>query len=83
MDYYNSGQGRWEDVQSLASLVASRQKRSPGDDLTLFKSLGMGISDLAVGIEIYRRAIAQGAGRPIEHPKKTAPRLRALSQVRN
>lgn len=83
MDYYNSGQGRWEDVQSLANLVAGGERRAPGDDLTLFKSLGMGISDLAVGIEIYRRAVEHGAGRPFDHPKKAAPRLRALSHAKN
>jgi hypothetical protein len=36
----------------------------------------MGISDLALGIEIYRQAVAANLGRALPHPKKIAPRLR-------
>lgn len=66
---------RWKHVRSLADLVAARQSRKKSDDLTLFKSLGMGISDLALGIELYRKAGAGGFGREFAHPEKTAPRL--------
>ena len=44
---------------------------------SVFKSLGMGISDLALGTEIYRQAVASDAGHPFSHPKKMAPRLRS------
>ena len=70
----------WKRVRSLADLVAAGESRGAGDDLTLFKSLGMGISDLALGIELYRRARADGLGREFAHPEKAAPRLR--SEVR-
>jgi alanine dehydrogenase len=66
----------WQQVQSLAEIVAAREARSPKDDVTLFKSLGMGISDLALGIELYRRARANGFGREFAHPQKVMPRLR-------
>jgi hypothetical protein len=36
----------------------------------------MGISDLALGIEIYRQAVASDLGHAFPHPKKIAPRLR-------
>jgi ornithine cyclodeaminase len=67
----------WDRVRSLADVVSSGGRRASDDDLTLFKSLGMGISDLSLGIEIYRRAVAAGLGRAFEQPRKVAPRLRA------
>jgi ornithine cyclodeaminase len=68
----------WKRVTPLSSLVAARAPRDPAYDLTLFKSLGMGVSDLALGIEIYRRAVEAGAGRAFPHPRKASPRLRAV-----
>ena len=35
----------------------------------------MGLSDLALGIEILKRVRASGGGRPIPHPKPAQPRL--------
>jgi ornithine cyclodeaminase len=43
--------------------------------LTLFKAMGMGLSDLALGIEILNRVRASGGGRSIPHPKPAQPRL--------
>jgi ornithine cyclodeaminase len=37
----------------------------------------MGVSDLALGIELYRKALEGGAGRDFPHPRKVSPRLRA------
>jgi ornithine cyclodeaminase len=65
----------WEGVRPLSELVAAKAKRKPGADLTLFKAMGMGLSDLALGIEILKRVRAAGGGRPIPHPKPAQPRL--------
>lgn len=77
IEFFGRDAGGWNSVMSLATLVASGRRRTPGDDLTVFKSLGMGISDLSLGIELYRRASQRGLGHPFPHPKKVAPRLRA------
>jgi hypothetical protein len=37
--------------------------------------MGMGLSDLALGIEILNRVRASGGGRSIPHPKPAQPRL--------
>lgn len=66
----------WTGVRSLAEVVAARAPRRPDEDVTLFKSLGMGISDLALGLEVYRRAREQGRGRSLPSPTRVAPRLR-------
>jgi len=78
MDFFGAAnQEGWQQVTSLANLVAGREARDAKDDLTLFKSLGMGISDLALGIELYRKARADGLGREFALPERATPRLRA------
>lgn len=77
MEFFGAqGEEGWKRVESLSAVVAGRVPRASSDDITLFKSLGMGISDLALGMELYRRAIEQGLGREFPHPEKVAPRLR-------
>ncbi len=77
IEYYGATSSGWSPVKSLASVVAAGLPRTSSDDLTLFKSLGMGISDLAIGIEVYHRATQRGLGRDLAHPQKVAPRLRS------
>ena len=77
--YASSG---WEEVMPLSVLVASGRKRTARDDVSLFKAMGMGISDLALGVELLKRARERGAGRAVPQPKKQKPRLaRAKSAV--
>jgi len=74
----------WDEVLPLSKLVAQGQRRGDSDDISLFKAMGMGISDLALGAELVRRARERGVGRAIPQPKKTKPRLattRAKSSV--
>src|SRR5438093_9075307 len=63
IEFFGTNDERWATVQPLSAIVATRQQRAPTDDVTLFKSLGMGISDLSLGIEIYNAATAVGAGK--------------------
>src|SRR5499426_3664082 len=70
IEYFGAAASGWAPVKSLASVVASGQERHASDDLTLFKSLGMGISDLALGIELYHRAAQRGLGRAFARPQK-------------
>lgn len=75
IDFFGPNSSNWQHVSSLSSVVANKRLRNPNDDLTLFKSLGMGISDLAVGIEVYRKAVEAGKGREFSQPQKVMPRL--------
>jgi ornithine cyclodeaminase len=75
IEFYGDDAAGWAKVQRLADLVATGERRTAGDDLTLFKSLGMGVSDLSLGIEVYKTACRTGAGRPIDPPQRAAPRL--------
>jgi alanine dehydrogenase len=65
----------WDEVIPLSRLIASGRTRSDADDVTLFKAMGMGISDLALGAELVRRAQQRGLGRALPQPKKMKPRL--------
>jgi alanine dehydrogenase len=81
ISFFGPDPAKWSGVQSLASLVAARRPRSAEDDLTLFKSLGMGVSDLSLGIELYQKAVTSGIGREFPHPQKKAPRLREMQPL--
>jgi len=65
----------WERVQPLSALLANGVHRGNSDDLTLFKAMGVGISDLSLGAALYQRALVEGIGRSIPQPKKIKPRL--------
>ena len=54
----------WDQVHPLGEIIASGVKPSVGDDLSLFKSMGMGVSDLSVAIPVYERARRKGVGQP-------------------
>jgi ornithine cyclodeaminase len=58
---------RWQSVLALAAVVAEGKGRPAGARLTLFKFMGVGLGDVAAGVEIYRRALAQGKGRKMPH----------------
>jgi len=70
--YASSG---WDKVTPLSGLIASGRRRSGTDDVSLFKAMGMGISDLALGAELLKRARERGVGRAIPQPRKMKPRL--------
>lgn len=57
----------WIDVSELGRVVAMRSpgRQSP-EDITLFKSLGIGLEDLAVAARVYQKAKEAGIGRWLE-----------------
>lgn len=75
IEQFNTQPSRWEAVRPLSERVAKAEPRSPSVDLSLFKAMGMGLSDLSLGVEILARARASGVGRPVPVPVKTPARL--------
>ncbi len=52
-----------EQLAELAALVTGRASgRQGADEITLFKSVGTGLQDIALAAVIYERALAQGVG---------------------
>jgi len=82
IEFFGPNPAKWGAVRSLASVVASRPSRAASDDLTLFKSLGVGISDLSLGMELYKKALELGLGHKFPHPQKVAPRLRTAERAK-
>jgi len=83
IDFFGPPSAKWDVVRSLATVVASKFTRAASDDLTLFKALGVGISDLSLGVAIYERALALGLGNRIPQPRKTSPRLRTTEAAKS
>jgi alanine dehydrogenase len=69
----------WRGVQTLSERILRQERRPAHADLTLFKAMGMGISDVALGAEILRRARQQGVGRAMPAPVKSKPRFFAAA----
>lgn len=55
----------WQSVSPLAELVRGPFSRS-ASDITLFKSVGLAIEDVALGAVVLQRAGERGAGRQID-----------------
>jgi len=56
----------WERVREIRHVVNGAMKgRKSDDDITIFKSLGIAIEDVAAAAVIYRKAKEQNAGREI------------------
>jgi alanine dehydrogenase len=68
--FYDGAGGDWNDVVELKNIVGQGRTRPASADLTLFKWMGVGLADLAAGIEILKRAQSRGAGRELPHPSR-------------
>lgn len=56
----------WSRVHELSDVVVGRETgRAHPEDITLFKSVGLGLEDLAVAVRIFQRAREEGLGRPL------------------
>jgi alanine dehydrogenase len=65
-DLVAAGRLAWSDIRELGEFVTGKAKgRTSPSDLTLFKSLGIALEDVAFGELVYQRALAAKVGRPI------------------
>jgi alanine dehydrogenase len=57
---------KWSDVRELGEMVMGNLPgRKSSSDITVFKSLGIALEDVAFGELVYQRALAQKVGRPM------------------
>lgn len=57
----------WYDVQELCRIVAGRAPgRTAPEEITMFKSLGIGLEDIAVGAKVLAKAKEAGLGKWLE-----------------
>jgi ornithine cyclodeaminase len=74
MDYFDQDGRSWDRVRPLGEVIANNEHELVNGDITLFKSMGMGISDLSVAALAYQRA--QGAGIGMEIPLTQSAQIR-------
>lgn len=56
----------WPRVHELSDVVVGRETgRAHPEDITLFKSVGLGLEDLVVAVKIFQRAREENIGRPL------------------
>lgn len=56
----------WSRVRELSDIVRDRETgRAHAEDITLFKSVGIALEDLAVAVHVFERARAEGIGQPL------------------
>src|SRR5205085_4107563 len=61
------GSIHWADIHELGQIIVGRYTgRAHPQDVTLFKSLGIAIEDVAVAASVYAAAQVAGVGRVIE-----------------
>jgi alanine dehydrogenase len=65
IDLARAGRLDWNDVVPLHRIVGSPGFRRDRDAITLFKSLGVGLEDLAIASLLYDRAAASGRFKPL------------------
>ena len=65
-DLVAAGRLKWQDVVELGDIMTEKVpgRRGPAD-ITLFKSLGIALEDIAFADLIYRRAAERGVGKPM------------------
>ena len=73
--YDGDSDAGWNNVRTISELIRDDVTRPSGADMTLFKAMGMGLSDLSLAIDIYRRARTEGRGHKLPERVKTPPRL--------
>lgn len=64
----------WAGVKTLGELLVDGAGRPTDVDLTVFKPMGMGLSDLSVAIAVYERSIETGRGLRLPAAHMPAPR---------
>lgn len=77
IEYHGGAERDWPHVRELAQLVARGERRPAAADLTVFKAMGSGVADLALGLELVARAQRHGAGRALDRPVRARVRLRS------
>jgi len=56
----------WERVRPLSEVVSGRVRgRTAREDITLFKSLGVALEDVALAVRAYEKAVARNLGVPL------------------
>ncbi len=64
---FEEGSIHWADIHELGQVIVGRfTGRAHPQDVTMFKSLGIALEDIAVASRVYTKALETGAGKTID-----------------
>ena len=72
---FGDDEAAWRSVAPISRLIADGAPRPPDSDLTLFKAMGMGLSDLALAVEVLQRVERRGGAHTLPERVRVPPRL--------
>lgn len=78
-EHFGSREEDWAEVKTLGEVLLAGGGRPDHADITLFKPMGMGLSDLSVAAAVYERAIGQDLGIRLPAGELPEPRWAAAS----
>lgn len=61
--------GDWSALVPLSRVAGGSVRRASRTDVTVFKAMGIGLADVALGAEVLARARTSGRGRPLAQPQ--------------
>jgi ornithine cyclodeaminase len=73
---FGDDEAAWRAVRPISDVIAKGMQRPAESDLTLFKAMGMGLSDLAMAVEILARVEKRGGAHLLPERVRVPPRLR-------
>jgi ornithine cyclodeaminase len=74
-DFYGDSDSGWQTLRPLGAVVLAGTGRTDLTDVTLFKGMGSGIADLAVGAAVLDRVRGAGGGTTITRTGRAQPVL--------
>jgi ornithine cyclodeaminase/alanine dehydrogenase-like protein (mu-crystallin family) len=79
VDRFGTERDFWSRVRTLSSVIADKTARPANAQLTLFKAMGMGISDLSVAEMVLDRGRKQGIGLRLPAPNRASAGWKVLA----
>jgi alanine dehydrogenase len=76
-DFFGAAVGGWRRLRGLGEILSDGTGRSAPGEITVFKGMGSGIADLAIGAAVLARVRAAGAGTPVARGGRAVPALTA------
>ena len=77
-EFFGDGAGAgWHQVRSLGDVVRGGPGRRDPGQITVFKGMGSGIADVAIGAAVLARVTEAGRGTPVARVGRAAPALTA------
>lgn len=73
--HFGDSDTTWSALQPLSALIATGTRRPEHADLTVFKAMGIGLADVALGARVLEAAQATKTGRSLPQPTRVTPQL--------